>query len=143
MARSEITGKRRLAAQNVSHSNIKTKRWQNVNVQRRRLWVPELGRHVTLKLTTGDLRSIDKVGLLAYAKKHGVTLKDSTIRALVSLMEDDKGGYHLGVELRGKYTIPTEWGAVAPRFRVEYHHDFAGTSTIFLQYADLFGCDIP
>ena len=74
MARSEITGKRRLAAQNVSHSNIKTKRWQNVNVQRRRLWVPELGRHVTLKLTTGDLRSIDKVGLLAYAKKHGVTL---------------------------------------------------------------------
>jgi len=74
MARSEITGKRRLAAQNVSHSNIKTKRWQNVNVQRRRLWVPELGRHVTLKVTTGDLRSIDKLGLLAYAKKHGVTL---------------------------------------------------------------------
>jgi large subunit ribosomal protein L28 len=74
MARSEITGKRRLAAQNVSHSNIKTKRWQNVNVQRRRLWVPELGRHVTLKLTTGDLRSVDKLGLLAYAKKHGIKL---------------------------------------------------------------------
>jgi large subunit ribosomal protein L28 len=74
MARSEITGKRRMAAQNVSHSNIKTKRWQNVNVQRRRLWVPELNRHVTLNLTTGDLRSIDKVGLLAYAKKHGIKL---------------------------------------------------------------------
>ena len=74
MAKSDITGKRKLLARNVSHSNIKTKRWQNVNVQRRRLWVPELGRHVTLKLTTGDLRSIDKVGLLAYAKKHGVTL---------------------------------------------------------------------
>ncbi|RYZ08886.1 MAG: 50S ribosomal protein L28 [Myxococcales bacterium] len=74
MARSEITGKRRMSAQNVSHSNIKTKRWQNVNVQRRRLWVAELGRHVTLKVTTGDLRSIDKVGLLAYAKKHGIKL---------------------------------------------------------------------
>ncbi len=74
MARSEITGKRRAAAQNVSHSNIKTKRWQNVNVQRRRLWVPELGRHVTLNVTTGDLRSIDKVGLIAYAKKHGVSI---------------------------------------------------------------------
>ena len=74
MARSEITGKRRMAAQNVSHSNIKTKRWQNVNVQNRRLWVPELGRHISLKLTTGDLRSIDKVGLLAYAKKHGIKL---------------------------------------------------------------------
>jgi Ohr subfamily peroxiredoxin len=40
--------------------------------------------------------------LLNAAKKHGVTLKDSEVRALVSLMEDDKGGYHLGVELRGK-----------------------------------------
>jgi Ohr subfamily peroxiredoxin len=40
--------------------------------------------------------------LLNAAKKYGVTLKDSTVRALVSLMEDDKGGYLLGVELRGK-----------------------------------------
>ncbi len=74
MARSEITGKRRMRARNVSHSNIKTLRWQNVNVQRRRLWVPELGRHITLKVTTGDLRTIDKVGLLAFAKEHGVKL---------------------------------------------------------------------
>jgi large subunit ribosomal protein L28 len=72
MARSEITGKRKLNANNVSHSNIKTVRWQHVNVQRRRLWVPELGRHVTLKLTTSDLRTVDKVGLLEFAKKHGV-----------------------------------------------------------------------
>jgi large subunit ribosomal protein L28 len=72
MARSEITGKRRLAAHNVSHSNIKTRRWQDVNVQTRRLWVPELKRRVTLKLTTHDLRTIDKIGLLAYAKRHGV-----------------------------------------------------------------------
>ncbi len=45
-----------------------------MNVQRRRLWVPELNRFVTLNLTTRDLRSIDKVGLLAYAKKHGLEL---------------------------------------------------------------------
>ncbi len=74
MARSEITGKRRLRARNVSHSNIHTPRWQNVNVQKRRLWVPELGRHVTLKLTTSDLRTIDKIGLLAYAKKTGIQI---------------------------------------------------------------------
>jgi large subunit ribosomal protein L28 len=74
MARSEITGKRRMRARNVSHSNIKTPRWQNVNVQRRRLWVPELKRFVTLKVTTRDLRTIDKVGLLAYAKMHGLDL---------------------------------------------------------------------
>ena len=74
MARSEITGKRKLHARNVSHSNIKTHRWQHVNIQRRRLWVPELGRYVTVKVTTRDLRSITKMGLLAYAKKHDVEL---------------------------------------------------------------------
>jgi large subunit ribosomal protein L28 len=74
MARSEITGKRRLAAHNVSHSNIKTRRWQHVNVQERRLWVPELRRHVSLKITTSDLKTIDKIGLLAFAKRHNVKL---------------------------------------------------------------------
>ncbi|HMA91637.1 MAG TPA: 50S ribosomal protein L28 [Polyangiaceae bacterium] len=74
MARSEITGKRRLKANNVSHSNIKTGRWQKVNVQERRLWVPELGRFLTVKLTTRDIRTVDKLGLLAFAKQHGVKL---------------------------------------------------------------------
>jgi large subunit ribosomal protein L28 len=74
MAKSDITGKRKLLAQNVSHSNIKTKRWQNVNIQTRRVWVPEFNRYVTLKLTTRDIRTIDKIGVLAYAKRHGVKL---------------------------------------------------------------------
>ena len=74
MAKSDITGKRKLLAQNVSHSNIKTKRWQNVNIQLRRIWVPELGRFVSLKLTTRDIRTIDKIGVTAYAKRHGVKL---------------------------------------------------------------------
>ena len=74
MAKSDITGKRKLLAQNVSHSNIKTKRWQNVNIQTRRIWVPELKRFVTLKLTTRDIRTIDKIGVMAYAKRHGVKL---------------------------------------------------------------------
>lgn len=74
MARSELTGQRRLRGNSVSHSNVKTGRWQHVNVQRRRLWVPELGRHVTLKLTTGDLRTIDKVGLIAFARRQGVKI---------------------------------------------------------------------
>ena len=74
MAKSDITGKRRLLAQNVSHSNIKTKRWQHINVQSRRVFVPELGRFVRLNVTTRDLRTIDKIGLVAYAKRHGVTI---------------------------------------------------------------------
>ncbi len=58
-----------MRANNVSHSNVKTGRWQKVNVQRKRLWVPELNRFIALKLTTRDLRSIDKMGLLEYAKR--------------------------------------------------------------------------
>ena len=71
MARSEITGKRRMRARNVSHSKVHTPRWQKVNVQRRRLWVPELGRHVALKLTTSELRTIDKIGFVAFASRYG------------------------------------------------------------------------
>lgn len=74
MAKSDITGKRKLKAQNVSHSNIKTKRWQNVNIQQRRVWVAELGRFVTLNLTTRDLRTIDRIGAFEYARRHGVRL---------------------------------------------------------------------
>jgi large subunit ribosomal protein L28 len=77
MAKSDITGKRKLLAQNVSHSNIKTKRWQHVNIQARRVFVPSPnggGRFVTLNLTTRDLRTIDKIGILEYAKRYGVRL---------------------------------------------------------------------
>ena len=74
MAKSDITGKRKARAQNVSHSNIKTKRWQHVNIQTRRIWVPEFGRFVTLNLTTRDIRTIDKIGVTAYAKRHHVKL---------------------------------------------------------------------
>jgi large subunit ribosomal protein L28 len=74
MAKSDITGKRKLKAQNVSHSNIKTKRWQNLNIHSRRIWVPELKRFVTLNLTTRDIRTIDRIGVTEYAKRHGVKL---------------------------------------------------------------------
>ncbi len=71
MAKSEITGRRKMKGNNVSHSNIKTKRWQNVNVQKRRVWVPEIGTFISVKLTTRDIRTIDKMGFVAFAKKHG------------------------------------------------------------------------
>ena len=72
MAKSDITGVRRKIANKVSHSNIKTKRWQLPNLQERRLFVPELGRFVRLMVSTRDLRTIDRVGLVAYAAQHGI-----------------------------------------------------------------------
>ena len=70
MAKSEITGRRKMVGNNVSHSNVKTKRWQNVNVQQKRVWVPELNRFLSVKLTTRDIRTIDKIGFVAFAKRH-------------------------------------------------------------------------
>ena len=74
MAKSDITGARRKIANKVSHSNIKTKRWQFPNLQERRLFVPELGRFVRLTLSMRDLRSVDKIGLSAFAAQHGLDL---------------------------------------------------------------------
>ena len=74
MAKSDITGKRKLLAQNVSHSNTKTKRWQNVNIQTRRVFLPEEDRFITLSLTTRDIRTIDKIGIQAFAKRHSFKL---------------------------------------------------------------------
>lgn len=74
MAKSDISGARRKIANKVSHSNIKTKRWQFPNLQERRLFVPELGRFVRLTLSMRDLRSVDKIGLTAYAAQHGLDL---------------------------------------------------------------------
>jgi large subunit ribosomal protein L28 len=74
MAKSDITGKRRKTANNVSHANNKTHRWQHPNIQKRRIWVPELNRFVLLALSTRDIRSITKLGLMEYARKNGVKI---------------------------------------------------------------------
>lgn len=72
----DVTGKRPLAGCNVSHAHNKTKRRQLPNLQKKRLYVPELGKSVRIKVSTSALRSIDKVGLSAFLKKNGLALKD-------------------------------------------------------------------
>jgi large subunit ribosomal protein L28 len=71
-----ITGKKPLSGNNVSHAHNKTRRQQLPNIQKKRIFVPELGRYVRLRLSTRALRSISKVGLLNYLKKNDLRLKD-------------------------------------------------------------------
>ncbi|MFO8063249.1 MAG: 50S ribosomal protein L28 [Spirochaetota bacterium] len=71
-----ITGKKPLSGNNVSHANNKTKKWQKPNIHDKRLYVPELGRTVRVRLSTRALRSVSKVGLLPFLKKNGLQLKD-------------------------------------------------------------------
>lgn len=59
----QITGKKGIVGNKVSHSNHKTKRRFNVNLQTKKFFVPETGEWITLKLSTSALRTIAKNGL--------------------------------------------------------------------------------
>ena len=73
-----ITGKRRNNANKVSHSHRKSKKVQNVNLQRKRLWVPELNRFVRVRLSTRALRTLRFKSLSEFLKENGKTLADVT-----------------------------------------------------------------
>ena len=70
--RCELTGKGPLVGNRVSHSHHKTKTRQLPNVQSKRIWVPELDRFVRLNISTRTLRTISKMGLVAYCRKNGL-----------------------------------------------------------------------
>ena len=76
--RCEITGKQPSAARHVSHAHNVTPRWQKPNVQKKRIYVPELKRWVRIRLSTRALRTINKKGLLPYLRDQGLKLKDVT-----------------------------------------------------------------
>ena len=69
-----LTGKRPNVANKVSHSNIKTKKRQLPNLQRKRIWWAEGDRFVTLRISTRAMRTIDKKGLSALAAEAGLDL---------------------------------------------------------------------
>ena len=59
----EVTGKRPMVGNNVSHANNKTKRRFLPNLQYRRFWVESENRFVRLRVTNAALRLIDKKGI--------------------------------------------------------------------------------
>ena len=70
----ELTGAKANNGMAVSHSHIRTKKLQQVNLQKRRLWWQEGDKWVTLRISTKALKSIQKVGLNKFAKSQGVDL---------------------------------------------------------------------
>lgn len=59
----EVTGKKPMSGNNVSHANNKTKRRFLPNLQRRKFWVESENRWVRLRLSNAALRTIDKNGI--------------------------------------------------------------------------------
>lgn len=73
MARTcDLTGKRGLVGHKVSHSNIKTKMKQQVNLHNKRVYDPETGTTVKLRLSAKAIRTLDKLGSLSkFLRKYG------------------------------------------------------------------------
>jgi large subunit ribosomal protein L28 len=59
----QVTGKRPMVGNNVSHANNKTKRRFLPNLHHRRFWLESEGRWVRLRVSNAALRQIDKVGI--------------------------------------------------------------------------------
>lgn len=65
----EVTGKKPITGNKVSHSNIKTKRRFLPNLQTKRYFLAEENRWITLKVSTEAIRTINKKGLAEVVKE--------------------------------------------------------------------------
>ena len=65
----DLTGKTALKGNNVSHSNVKTKRKFYPNLQTKRFYIPEEDRWITLKVSTSAIKTINKNGITAAIDK--------------------------------------------------------------------------
>ncbi|MCU0611089.1 MAG: 50S ribosomal protein L28 [Candidatus Eisenbacteria bacterium] len=67
-----VTGRGPLVGNRVSHANNRTKRRQLPNLQRKRLWIPEEGRWIRVRVSTRALRTMTKNGVAATLRSAGV-----------------------------------------------------------------------
>ena len=65
----QVTGKVPVGGNKVSHSNIKTKRRFLPNLQKKRFYLVEEDKWITLKLSTDAIRTINKDGLYSVVKE--------------------------------------------------------------------------
>ena len=65
----ELTGKRAMVGNNVSHAMYKTKRTFDVNLIKKRFYIPEEDKWITLKISTSALKDINKRGISAVLKE--------------------------------------------------------------------------
>jgi len=65
----QVTGKKPIGGNKVSHSNIKTKRRFLPNLQKKKFYLVEEDKWITLKLSTDAIRTINKNGLYSVVKE--------------------------------------------------------------------------
>ena len=65
----ELTGKKAMVGNNVSHALNRTKRKFNVNLISKRFYIPEEDKWLKLKVSTAALKNINKLGISAVIKE--------------------------------------------------------------------------
>ena len=65
----ELTGKKAMVGNNVSHSMNRTKRKFNANLMKKRFYIPEEDKWVTLKISASALKNINRKGISAVIKE--------------------------------------------------------------------------
>jgi len=65
----ELTGKKAMVGNNVSHALNRTKRKFNANLIKKRFYIPEEDNWVTLKVSASALKTINKIGVSAAIKE--------------------------------------------------------------------------
>ena len=65
----ELTGKKAMVGNNVSKSLNRTKRRFNANLLKKRFYIPEEDKWVTLKVSAAALKTINKIGISAAIKE--------------------------------------------------------------------------
>ena len=65
----QITGRKRMIGNNVSHSRRRTKRTFDLNLKTKKFWSETEQRFITLKVTCKGMRNIEKNGLDACIKE--------------------------------------------------------------------------
>ena len=61
----QVTGKKPMSGNRVSHANNKTKRRFLPNLHDQRFWVPSENRYIRLRVSAKAMKTIDKLGIEA------------------------------------------------------------------------------
>ncbi|MBT3216292.1 MAG: 50S ribosomal protein L28 [Candidatus Marinimicrobia bacterium] len=59
----DVTGKKPMFGNNVSHAKNRTRRRFNINLQKKKFWLADERRFISLNVSTHGLRIIDKRGI--------------------------------------------------------------------------------
>lgn len=78
----QVTGKKPISGNNVSHSKRKTRRRFLPNLNNKKYYIPETDQWVQLKISASAMRTVNKVGIYEFLKKQ------------------QKAGFDIGIDLK-------------------------------------------